>query len=146
MPVRFLAAHPQVQDLQGKVAVIRGPVVYCAEFPETQDNAQTPLENVFLAAGSKLRPVTRKDFLGGVVVLEGKALTPNGREDFLRLNPTTSSRANSVDWTRQLYGPAMAARNAKLPETGVIDLTLIPYYAWANRGQGQMAVWMNLPE
>lgn len=95
MPIRRVVAHPRVADDAGRVAIQRGPVVYCAEW---KDNAGRALA-LTLPDDAKLDAEHRKDMLGGITAITGK------RND---------------------------------GET----LTLIPYYAWAHRGQGEMAVWL----
>jgi len=101
MEARHVAANEAVGDDVGKVAVERGPLVYCAEWP---DNGGRVLD-LALEDRTPLIPDWRADLLGGVVVLKGKA----------------------------------ARREA--PEVPR-DLILIPYYAWAHRGTGEMAVWL----
>ena len=64
-----------------------------------------------------------KDFLGGVTVLEGRA-----------------RRIREGDWSGLLY---RALRPASLEG---IDVRLIPYYAWANRGISHMTVWIPLAD
>jgi uncharacterized protein len=95
MPVRRVLAHEAVKEDAGKVAVERGPIVYCLE---AADNDGHVLDRT-LPDAATLVPEFRKNFLGGVVVLKGRI--PSGGE-FLA----------------------------------------IPYYAWANRGEGEMAVWL----
>ncbi|MGD0782189.1 MAG: hypothetical protein ABSA30_04925 [Candidatus Aminicenantales bacterium] len=82
-----------VQADAGRVAIQRGPLVYCAE---GIDNGGQALALV-IPDNTAFRAEYRPDFLKGVVVLKGLA---SGRE-----------------------------------------ITLIPYYAWANRGPGEMEVW-----
>ena len=117
MPVRLVRAHPKVENLRGKTAVMRGPVVYCLESVDLPEGV--PMNQVHLPANIRLTPRHRKDFLGGLTVLEGRALRllPDDRKD--RLNrPVT--------------------KGAPVP------VRLIPYYAWANRGLAKMAVWLPL--
>jgi hypothetical protein len=93
MPVRRVIAHPSVQADAGRMALQRGPLVYCAE---GIDNGGTAISLV-IPEKAAFAPEFRAALLKGVVVLKGKAA---GR-----------------------------------------DVTLIPYYAWANRGPGEMQVW-----
>ena len=95
MPIRRVAAHPKVEDNSGYIAVERGPIVYCAEW---KDNGGRALDLV-LADDVKLVTEHRRDMLGGVTVVKGRARDGG-------------------------------------------TLTLIPYYAWAHRGPGEMAVWL----
>jgi DUF1680 family protein len=96
MPVRRVSSHANVQDNQGKIALQRGPIVYCFE---GVDNADRVLDRS-LPDDSRLRTEFLPDLLGGVTVIKGS---------FSDKSP----------------------------------LTAIPYYAWAHRGAGEMAVWIN---
>jgi DUF1680 family protein len=100
MPVRRVYAHEKVADDQGKVALMRGPIVYCLE---AVDNPGVDFGRVFLPRASDLRAEHRGALLGGVTVLEG-----NGTDD----------------------------------KQNHIALTAVPYYAWQNRAQGAMNVWI----
>lgn len=85
--VRLMEAHPRVENLHDKVAVMRGPLVYCLELPKESDGAETWRNGVFFPANVKLQPRFRPDLLGGVTVLEGTALTFEGRDRFREMNP-----------------------------------------------------------
>jgi DUF1680 family protein len=108
MPVRQVRARPEVKDDLGRVALQRGPLVYCAEWP---DNGGRAL-NLVVPEDARLDSEFRSDLLGGVQVVGGEiqAIERDGRGGALR---TVAHR-----------------------------LTAIPYYAWANRGMGEMAVWL----
>ena len=106
MPVRRVVAHEAVEADRGRVAVERGPLVYCAEWPDNGGR----VANLVLPDGAPLTAEMRPDLLNGVVVIEGEAEAVSEK------------------------GGRMVSE--KTP------LTLIPYYAWANRGKGEMAVWL----
>jgi len=106
MPVRCVIANKKVTADQGRVALQRGPLVYCAEWPDFQNGR---VLNLLLDNAAELHTEFRPDLLSGVTVLTGRALQANiqaGRED-------------------------------------PVNFTAIPYYAWANRGKGEMAVWFS---
>jgi DUF1680 family protein len=112
MPVRRVVAHEAVKDDAGKVALTRGPLVYCAEWP---DNGGRVLD-IGLYDGDVLQPEFRPNLLSGVVVITGRA----------KIKPEAaggSPASQAVEGTR--------------------NVVLIPYYAWAHRGPGEMAVWLN---
>ena len=116
MPTELILANPAVREDTGKVAVMRGPLVYCLE---EADNGKD-LHRIRLSSKPDFTAQFEKDTLGGVTVLscEGTRLTGEGWED------------------GALYRPY-------LPETAKpVPLRFIPYYAWANRGVGEMAVWV----
>jgi DUF1680 family protein len=119
MPVRLMEAHPLVEEARNQVAVQRGPIVYCLE--STDLAANVALSDVVVPRGIVLTPRHDPALLGGVTVLEGRAEAWPGAR-----------------WSAQLYrelspGPSVA-----------IDLKLIPYFAWGNRGRSEMTVWMPL--
>ncbi len=106
MPVRRVAANEAVEEDRGRVAVERGPLVYCAEGPDNGGR----VSNLVLADGTVLTTEARPDLLNGVVVIKGEA-------------EALSEKAGKVISEKK-------------------SVTLIPYYAWANRGKGEMTVWL----
>jgi len=102
MPVRTVAAHAQVEDNLGKVALQRGPLVYAAE---AIDNDGSVLD-LFIETQPDFEATFEADELGGVTVIRGRGAR------------------------RSWAGPSRH------------QLVLIPYFAWANRGPGEMAVWL----
>ena len=117
MPVTLVEANPLVRQNVGKRALVRGPVVYCLE---EVDNGKE-LFNIRLGSSNpKEAEVTyRDDLLGGLalITLKGKKV-----------------KAWEGD---ELYRPV---GDAVLEDKA---LHFIPYYAWANRGPGEMLVWVN---
>jgi len=108
MPVRRVVANEQVEADRGRVALQRGPIVYCAEWP---DNPNGRVRNLVISDNVPLRAEFKSDLLNGVEVIKGKAL-----------------------------GLAYDERGKVIKSEQ--DFTAIPYYAWANRGRGQMIVWI----
>ena len=108
MPVRRVAANEAVAADRNRVALQRGPLVYCAEWP---DNPNGHVRNLVLSDRAPLTAEFNAGLLNGVEVIRGKALSL-----------------------------AYDAQGA-LRKSGQ-DFTAIPYYAWANRGRGQMMVWI----
>ncbi len=107
MPVRRVVADAAVKDDAGRVALTRGPLVYCAE---GTDNGGRVL-GLALPDAQPLRAELRPDLLGGVVVITGEA-----------------------------FGPAGGPNERSAPKRPFLA---IPYYAWAHRGNGEMAVWLS---
>ena len=107
MPVRRVLAHENVEADRGRVALQRGPIVYCLE---ATDNGGSVLDLV-LPDDTNLHNEHRHDLLGGVTVLTG----------------TAQRAARTADGSIQL---------------APTELTAIPYYAWAHRELGEMAVWL----
>jgi DUF1680 family protein len=143
MPVRLMEANPKVKNLGNKVAVMRGPLVYCLELPKREGGEKTWHDGVFLPENIELKPEHRNDFLGGITVLKGGALTFKGRDQFIKnttgVAATTPTRETD-DW---LYR-ALTPRAVREADDGIIEISLIPYYAWANRGLSMMEVWIPL--
>jgi DUF1680 family protein len=114
MPVNFVRTNPHVRENTGKIAVMRGPVVYCAE---EADNGQ---ELFRLHAGnpSDINIRYEKELLGGVTTI---SFTGKREKDW------------ACDTLYQNAEPVLEDKK----------IVLIPYYAWANRGVGEMTVWIN---
>ncbi len=117
MPVQLVQAHPKVRADAGKIAVQRGPLVYCIE---EQDNGAN-LSAVSIDPSAQFTAVKGHRLLKNAVVLEGKGV-----------------RELETGWEGTLYRPYCQGENAE-KEVGV---KLIPYFLWANRGEGEMAVWI----
>jgi DUF1680 family protein len=105
MEVRRVVANAKVKDDLGKVALQRGPVIFCAEW--TDNNGKT--SNLVLPAATAIITTYQAGLLNGVMTLT--ATVPA-----VQVEPTSIRT---------------------VPQT----LTAIPYYAWANRGKGEMTVW-----
>lgn len=119
MNPRLIEAHPLVEEIRNHIAVMRGPLVYCLESPDLPRGAN--IQNVALPRDAKFAPRFEKELLGGVTVLEGKA-----------------ELATARPWGNELY------REIKPAESKAVEIKLIPYFAWANRGKSEMTVWMPL--
>jgi hypothetical protein len=138
MDARRVTAHAAVKDDAGFVAVERGPLVYCAEAP---DNGGRVL-NIVLPDGAALRPEKRPDLLGGIVVLEGEALAADASA-VTRVREAAGKDAAADD--EEEAPPASQRRLAPAAALKPHPLVLIPYYAWAHRGPGEMSVWLFRP-
>lgn len=117
MPVERIYAHPHVRMNASKVALHRGPLVYCLE---EIDNGGD-LAAVRLPSGPHFVPVFKRRLLGGVTVITGRAR-----------RPVAAVQAGD------LYGPEPA-------RTKPVSLIAVPYFAWANRGLGEMLIWLHAP-
>lgn len=114
MPVQLVRAHPNVRQMTGRVAIQRGPVVYCLE---SADNPVSPLDRISLPLDMPWRIEHRSELLGGVTVLRGKALV------------------DDAAWRGGLYAPARPIKRKP------IEITAVPYCVWDNRAPGEMRVW-----
>jgi len=116
MPVTVLEANPRVREDIGKVAVRRGPVVYCLE---EADNG-SDLHRVYLPEGAEFSCEYDAGFLGGACLLESRGM-----------------RLRQDGWDADtLY------RKAGPAEFEDVELRWVPYYLWANRGVGEMVCWV----
>jgi len=116
LEVTLMEANPLVETAHGRVAVMRGPVVYCLESCDLAPGVD--IRNIALRRDAKWTVHHKTDLLGGVTVLESQGLV-------------RPSEAWNV-----LYRP-MSKQPAK-----PTPLRLIPYYAWNNRGPSEMLVWL----
>lgn len=116
MPVVKMEANPRVREDIGKIAVTRGPIVYCLE---EADNGHD-LHRVFVPENAAFQSRYEDNFFGGAVLLQS-----NGK------------RQEQTDWEpNSLYRPVSKTQYSD------ITLTWVPYYLWANRGRGEMSVWV----
>lgn len=85
MPVRRIISHPEVEDNQGLVALQRGPIVFCAEWPDNNGH----VFNLVLPDENELKAEFRSDLLNGVVVIIGEALALAEGEDGKTIKETS---------------------------------------------------------
>ena len=107
MEPRTVKANHKVEADRGRIAIERGPIVYCAEWPDNDFDVLS----VFMNLNPKFEVEKKPDLLYGINQLKTNAQV---------LSYDDSGRLTTKD----------------------VLLTLIPYYAWAHRGQGSMAVWL----
>jgi DUF1680 family protein len=116
MPAVLLTSNPLVEETRNQVCVKRGPVVYCIE---QADGGDVDIFDVVLPSQIKLKPVMM-DIAGmPVAALSGSAY-----------------KMEHYNRQGQLYTEMPSHKPSKTP------ITLIPYFAWGNRGKGNMSVWM----
>ncbi len=118
MPVRLIESHPLLEETRNQIAVKRGPLVYCLENMDIEGGHK--IDNVVIPASIELTP--KKITIEGspIVALEGTALL-----------------SEKVDWENALYRDLTKADQK-------VNIRLVPYYAWGNRGKSEMTVWMPL--
>jgi DUF1680 family protein len=103
MAVRRVVADARVADDRGRAAIERGPVVYCAEWPEASDKRAL---DALIEPKATLATAADKTLFGAATLIKAEA------------------------------------RRTTNPVAPVSSLTLIPYHLWANRGAGEMSVWL----
>jgi len=107
MDVRRVVANVAVPDDNGKIALQRGPIMYCAEWKDNDGKAG----NIIIPKGTVFMPEFEPSLLNGVTILKGQVKTVDLDEKAQTISTTSKT------------------------------MTAIPYYAWANRGKGEMTVW-----
>ncbi len=121
MQPEFIAANPRVSDDAGKVAIQRGPLVYCMEGLDQKVDALPDISIV--ADPAKLRATAfEPDKLGGIVEVKAEGVV--------------GSRPSAQE---PLYFPLA---NRRRQSGRKAELTLIPYYAFSNRETTAMEVWV----
>jgi len=120
MPVQRIEAHPYLSEDAGRVALQRGPILYCVE---GVDHPGVDLRGLVVPDGEAFEATFEPDLLGGVTVLRGSGVVC----------------MPDVAWEGKLYRARGEVDRAEMREVPVVA---VPYYAWANREPGQMRVWL----
>ncbi len=112
LPVRRIYTDPRVRSCRGKVALARGPILYCFE----EADQYAPVFSLILPVNADIStfgpvPKLPDDLIG--LCMEGKTL----------------------EYQEQLYSSTYA-------EPSSCRMIAIPYFAWANRKKGDMTVWI----
>ncbi|WP_417259101.1 glycoside hydrolase family 127 protein [Celeribacter sp.] len=115
---RILVARPEVEETRNQAAVMAGPVVYCLEGADLPEGVT--INEIVLPVDAQFSTFKGEGLFAGMTLLR-----------------TTMPRRPS--WSSQeLYAPLAAQDQGSLP------VTLIPYFAWNNREDNTMAVWLPL--
>ena len=115
MPVRKVVADERVKEDKDKIAFQRGPVIYCAEWP---DNSSGNVLNLVIKKDAAFTTEFEPSLFDGTQVIKTYGV---------HLNLTSDGKAET------------GLRPASTP--GEEPVKLIPYALWNNRGAGQMRVW-----
>jgi hypothetical protein len=110
MPIRKITSNKNVKANEQRIALQRGPLVYCAE---GIDHADGHALNLLLDDEAVLTAEFVPGLLNGVQVINGEA------------KGTYRSKNGTIEIRKQQF-------------------RAIPYYAWANRGAGEMCVWFGM--
>lgn len=113
MAVRRVVADTRVKEDRGRMAVERGPIVYCAEWPDCDGG---DVLDLIVDPRAEWQASVDRELGGGGTDAGGVTV----------LNTT--------------------ARSLRNPAAGANPVRLIPYHLWANRGAGQMSVWLRTRE
>ncbi|MFT2010016.1 glycoside hydrolase family 127 protein [Pontibacter sp. 13R65] len=118
MEAKLIESNPLVEETRNQVAVKRGPVVYCLESVDMPKGQS--VFNVTLPADINFTPKLIKIENSDIMSLEGNA-----------------KLIKNQDWDNQLYREVAT-------ENQTVQVRLVPYYAWGNRGHNEMSVWLPL--
>ncbi len=118
MKPELYVANPYAGSMSGKAALMRGPVVYCLE---EADNGKH-LETLAVAADTEFSYAREQGALGNIGVITAKGMRKDPEENTALYRKIRSRAYNTEE----------------------VILKWIPYYAWANRGEGEMTVFANL--
>jgi DUF1680 family protein len=114
MRVNLIESHPLVEETRNQVAVIRGPLVYCLE---SADLSGSGVFNVAVPVSAAFTTADIKLSGSKIRVLE------------------TMGKSTGESWSGGLYRSVQKSDR-------MVPLRFIPYFAWANRGMGDMSVWL----
>lgn len=114
MTVQRIASHPKVRENAGKIALQRGPMVYCFEEIDNGDD----LADLRLSETAELKAVYKKEILDGVVLIQSEGY-----------------RSDLTAWEGKLYGEAEGSKIKT-------EISAVPYAYWGNRQPGEMLVWI----
>jgi uncharacterized protein len=114
MQVELLQANPQVRADAGRIAIQRGPLVYCLEEVDNGSN----LSALSIASDTDFTAVYEENLPGGMMTIRAEGF-----------------RTTDGDWNNVLYRPL---KKQEQPVT----LKAVPYFLWGNREPGEMQVWI----
>ncbi|HWI90551.1 MAG TPA: glycoside hydrolase family 127 protein [Flavisolibacter sp.] len=117
MPVTMIEANPLVEETRNQITVKRGPVVYCLESVDLDKSTSVFGVGIPTNAQFKIAPIKIDN--SNIVSLQ-----------------TAAQKLDNGQWTGQLYKEVSKKPAEK------INVRLVPYYAWGNRGHTEMSVWL----
>ncbi len=117
MPAVCMAANPMVEEDINQIAIMRGPLVYCVESPDVKGEE---LSHILLDPSEQFTIET--------VEIEGRQITALKTEALVKIDARDTEEA--------LYHAIDQIKMKMVP------IRLIPYFAWDNRGEGEMKIWM----
>ncbi|MEJ5170918.1 MAG: hypothetical protein WHU10_08020, partial [Fimbriimonadales bacterium] len=118
MAPAWMEAHPMVLDNAGRIALQRGPLIYCLE----EHDLGEPPQNFAVIAEAPVETASAKDLFPGAVALQ------------------TEGWVRRREFTDALYAPLGTSEEERR------RARLIPYFLWCNRGPNSMCVWLRRSE
>jgi DUF1680 family protein len=117
MPARLTIAHPMVEEAVNQVCVERGPLVYCMESPDAQVES---IDEVMIPSDASFTPIPYEIMGQKLLALE----------------------THAVRLVRSGYQPDLLYQQLQVSGMQQVSARLIPYFAWDNRGYGEMRIWI----
>ncbi|WP_405293619.1 glycoside hydrolase family 127 protein [Algibacter sp. Ld11] len=115
MEATLIEGHNRIEEVRNQVAVKRGPIVYCIETPDLPKG--TSILDVYLNGNTPLEVLHKPEFLGGVTTVNVELLLRK-------------------DKNGDMY------QTVTKPNFEPFKTQLVPYFAWSNRGQAEMTVFI----
>ncbi|MGY6649616.1 glycoside hydrolase family 127 protein [Wenyingzhuangia sp. IMCC45574] len=115
MDIKLMEGHNRIEEVRNQVAVKRGPIVYCIETPDLPKDAS--ILDVYIKGDAELVAEHKQDFLGGVTVINTELQIREDKND-------------------EMY------QTVTKPVVKPYTTQLVPYFAWSNRGQAEMTVFV----
>jgi DUF1680 family protein len=119
---RFIQPNPRVDAIRGNLAIAYGPLVYC--FEGVDQPAGVNLSDVRVRSDAPLKAIWQEGLLGKIMGIKAQGVVEE-----------------MSNWEGALYRRWSSASPHSL-RCQDLELTAVPYYAWANRGPGTMRVWL----
>ena len=145
MEVRCMIANAKVREDVGKVAFTRGPICYCMEEIDNGRNLhllKADMEKIY-GTGVVVEAFHEMGHEMRILKVLGRRLTDStdGEELYREYIPR---EYDSQEYTSRGYVSAAGAGNGTDTASAEepVTMTFVPYYAWNNRGEGEMTVWI----
>lgn len=119
MQARLTIAHPKVEEDVNQAAVERGPLVYCVESPDAELET---LDDLLLPGDADFEEIPWE--------IDGQKIT--------------ALKTEGIVLEREGYDRNALYQKFSVKGKKKIPFTLIPYFAWDNRGFGEMRIWLPL--
>ncbi|TWT71433.1 glycoside hydrolase family 127 protein [Crateriforma conspicua] len=116
MDVTLMKGHPLIEEVRNQAAIKVGPLVYCLESPDLPDDVRTL--DVHLPSDIELKKESDPELLGGITTLSGEVLVRSEQR-------------------QQMYGRLHDGQPWR-----TIQTRFVPYFAWSNRGEAEMTVFL----
>jgi DUF1680 family protein len=133
MPIRIMAADQRIADDRGKVAVMRGPVVYCVEDQDIPKGLK--IDSLYFSGAANLKPVSTEE-LGGITKLTGSLIYKTNKTKLV-------NTVKDFNPEKGLYQEVHLVDNLKTGEKDrLVQVSMIPYYARLNRAGNYFKIWI----